>query len=122
MQNADAIIAVSGGMRDDVLDCYPFIDPLQDSWSTTASTPRSTTEKATNALEEHGVDPAKPYVLFVGRITRQKGISHLLRAARMFDEDIPLVLCAASRTLLSLGGSCRRSCRAETHTPRRPLD
>ena len=102
--NADAIIAVSGGMRDDVLDCYPFIDPAKihvvyNGINTEVYHP----EKATNALEEHGVDPAKPYVLFVGRITRQKGISHLLRAARMFDEDIPLVLCAASPDTPELG-------------------
>jgi len=102
--NAEAIIAVSGGMRDDVLDCYPFVDPdkvhVVYNGIDTAMYRKVT---GTDALERHGVDPAKPYVLFVGRITRQKGISHLLKSARMFNEDIPLVLCAASPDTPELG-------------------
>jgi len=56
-----------------------------------------------DALVSHGVDPDRPYVLFVGRITRQKGIAHLLRAASAFDESVPLVLCAASPDTPELG-------------------
>lgn len=101
---ADAIIAVSAGMRDDVLDCYPFIDPAKVHVvynGIDTNVYRNVTE--TSALEAHGVDPAKPFVLFVGRITRQKGIAHLLKSARLFDEDIPLVLCAASPDTPELG-------------------
>lgn len=101
---ADAIIAVSSGMRDDVLDCYPFIDPAKVHVvynGIDTNVYRNVQE--TSALEQHGVDPAKPFVLFVGRITRQKGIAHLLKSARLFNEDIPLVLCAASPDTPELG-------------------
>lgn len=101
---ADAIIAVSEGMKTDVLDCYPFIDPAKvhvvyNGINTEQYKP--TTE--TSALEAQGVDPAKPFVLFVGRITRQKGIAHLLHAARDFDPSIPIVLCAASPDTPEIG-------------------
>ncbi len=102
--NADAIIAVSAGMRDDVLDCYPFVDPqrvhvVHNGIDTEAYRKIDDAD----ALVSHGVDPERPYVLFVGRITRQKGISHLLRAAREFDDSVPLVLCAASPDTPELG-------------------
>ena len=92
---ADAVIAVSQGMSHDVLAAYPDLDPARvhvvyngiDS-DVYAPDPR------TDALERYGIDPDVPYALFVGRITRQKGLPHLLRAAR----DLPgqLVLCASS--------------------------
>lgn len=102
--NADAIIAVSAGMREDVLDCYPFVDPevvhvVHNGIDTQAY--RKVGE--VDALVNHGVDPDRPYVLFVGRITRQKGIAHLLRAAQQFDDSVPLVLCAASPDTPELG-------------------
>ncbi|MCU0297531.1 MAG: glycogen synthase [Candidatus Nanopelagicales bacterium] len=102
--NAEAIIAVSAGMRADVLDCYPFVDPdrvhvVHNGIDTHAY--RKVDE--VDALVSHGIDPEKPYVLFVGRITRQKGIAHLLRAAQQFDDSVPLVLCAASPDTPELG-------------------
>lgn len=101
---ADAIIAVSSGMRDDVLDCYSFVDPGKVHVVYNGiDTDLYRNVKETDALERHGVDPSKPFVLFVGRITRQKGIAHLLKSARMFDESIPLVLCAASPDTPELG-------------------
>jgi starch synthase len=94
---ADAVIAVSKGMRLDVLDAYPALDPdrvhvVLNGIDTQTFAP--TTSVA--VLERLGVDPQRPYVLFVGRITRQKGLRHLLAAARDFDEGIQLVLCAGS--------------------------
>lgn len=92
---ADAIIAVSGGMRQDVLDTYPAIPPervhvVHNGIDTELYQP----DPATDVLEAHGIDPSRPYVLFVGRITRQKGVPHLVRAASAFDEGTQLVLCA----------------------------
>jgi len=103
-KNAEAIIAVSAGMRADVLDCYPFVDPdrvhvVHNGIDTHAY--RKVDD--VDALVNHGVDPDQPYVLFVGRITRQKGIAHLLKAAQEFDDSVPLVLCAASPDTPELG-------------------
>jgi starch synthase len=97
MESADAIVAVSAGMRDDLLRCYPGVDPshvhVVHNGIDTAEFQR---DLATNVLEEHGIDPDRPSVLFVGRITRQKGLPHLLRAALSLDPTVQLVLCAGS--------------------------
>ena len=97
IEAADAVVAVSAGMRDDVLRTYPAVDPARvhvihngidvDEYGPDA---------ATNVLEQHGVDPTVPYVLFVGRITRQKGVPYLLEAARQFLPGTQLVLVAGS--------------------------
>lgn len=102
--NADAIIAVSAGMRADVLDCYPFVDPAKvHVVHNGIDTEVYRRVPETDALERYGIDPQRPFVLFVGRITRQKGINHLLRAALEFDESAPIVLCAASPDTPELG-------------------
>ena len=95
VEGADAVIAVSQGMARDVLEAYPAVDPdrvhvVHNGIDADEYAP----SPATDVLEQHGVDPGTPYALFVGRITRQKGLSHLLRAAR----DLPgqLVLCAGA--------------------------
>jgi starch synthase len=94
--DADAVIAVSSGTKEDILRAYD-VDPerihviyngidLQQYQRTTD----------TSALIEHGVDPAVPYVLFVGRITRQKGVTHLVDAIRYLPPTTQVVLCAGA--------------------------
>ena len=98
IEKAAAVIAVSAGMKADVLDCYPFVDPqkvhvVHNGIDTEVYQPVA----ATDALEAHGVSLDRPFALFVGRITWQKGLPpHLLRAAQEFDPAIRLVLCASS--------------------------
>ncbi len=97
IEAADAVIAVSEGMRRDILTCYTSLDPtrvhvVHNGIDTELYKPTS----ETSALIKHGVDPDRPYVLFVGRITRQKGVPHLLRAARSIDPAAQLVLCAGA--------------------------
>jgi starch synthase len=94
---ADAIIAVSEGMRQDVLTCYPEIRPDRVSVSHNGiDTEEYAPDHGTDVLREYGIDPAAPYAAFVGRITRQKGLTHLLRAARSLDPAAQLVLCAGA--------------------------
>ncbi|GAA3712033.1 glycogen synthase [Nonomuraea antimicrobica] len=94
---ADAVIAVSEGMRRDVLAAYPEIAPERVSVIHNGiDTAQYAPDRATDVLEKHGVDPSRPYVVFVGRITRQKGLVHLLHAARAFDPGAQLVLCAGA--------------------------
>jgi starch synthase len=95
--DADAIVAVSCGTRDDILKAYPEVDPsrvhvihngidLQQYQYT----------PETRALVKYGVDPEKPYVLFVGRITRQKGVTHLVEAIQHLPAGTQIVLCAGA--------------------------
>lgn len=101
VEHADAIIAVSSGMRLDVLDAYPAVDPsrvhvVRNGIDTEVWHPGGAAPGAQSALASIGVDPAKPVVAFVGRITRQKGVGHLVAAAHHFDPEIQLVLCAGA--------------------------
>ncbi len=103
-ENATAIIAVSHGMRADVLDCYPNVDPAKvHVVHNGIDTDQYRPMESTAALERLGVPTDQPYVLFVGRITRQKGINHLLAAAKDFDPGIPLVLAASSPDTPEMG-------------------
>lgn len=93
---ADAVIAVSQGTRQDILDHFD-IDPAKISViynGINVDQYRRTSE--TSALEKYGVDPARPIVLFVGRITRQKGIVHLVNAVKHISRDAQVVLCAGA--------------------------
>lgn len=106
MENADAVIAVSAKMKESILDAYPAIDPdrihvVLNGIDSELWQPRSTFEAAVEAgnrsvLTELGVDPNRPIVSFVGRITRQKGVSHLLKAVAHLDPEIQVVLCAGA--------------------------
>ncbi len=95
--SADAIIAVSEGMRTDVLTAYPGVDPdkihvVHNGIDTDQYAP----DRGTEVLAKHGIDPTRPTVVFVGRITRQKGLPYLLRAASSFAPDVQLVLLAGA--------------------------
>jgi alpha-maltose-1-phosphate synthase len=95
LESAAAIIAVSEGMRDDLLACYPAVPAdrvrvIRNGIDTSEYAP----DPGTDVLERYGVDPGRPLVVFVGRITRQKGLPVLLRAAARLDAEIQLVLCA----------------------------
>ena len=95
--DADAIIAVSNGTKADIQLAYPDVDPARihviyngidlNEYQQTA---------ATDALKKYGVDLDKPYVLFVGRITRQKGVTHLVDAIRYLPPGTQVVLCAGA--------------------------
>ena len=106
MEYADAVIAVSARMKDAILDAYPRISPdkvhvVLNGIDTELWYPRPTWEESKeqngwSVLEELGVDPSRPMVAFVGRITRQKGVAHLVKAASLFDDGVQLVLCAGA--------------------------
>lgn len=100
VEAADAVIAVSSGMREDVLSVYPALDPsrvhvVKNGIDTDVWYP-APPERGASVLAELGVDPDRPMVAFVGRITRQKGVPHLIAAAHRFDPEIQLVLCAGA--------------------------
>ena len=97
IEGADAVIAVSKGSREDILASYPAIDPdrvrvIYNGIDAAEYTP----DPGTDVLEKYGVDPDRPSVVFVGRITRQKGVPYLVDAALQFDESAQLVLCAGA--------------------------
>lgn len=130
MENADAVIGVSSGMKDAILRAYPRIDESRvhvvlngidtsfwyptvdasgeqrdsgaaaDANSLNSANGNGANDgdgaKDGNVIERLGVDPSRPIVAFVGRITRQKGVPHLVKAAQDFDPDIQLILCAGA--------------------------
>jgi starch synthase len=95
VEAAAAVIAVSDGMRADVLAAYPAVPAdrvrvIRNGIDTSEYAP----DPATDVLEQYGVDPGRPAVVFVGRVTRQKGLPVLLRAADRIDPAAQLVICA----------------------------
>ena len=108
MENADAVIGVSSGMKDAILRAYPRIDASRvhvvlngidtSFWYPTVDLRGETGGGAIagGVVERLGIDPSRPVVAFVGRITRQKGVPHLVKAAQDFDPDIQLILCAGA--------------------------
>ncbi len=95
VEAAAAVIAVSEGMRADVLAAYPAVPPdrvrvIRNGIDTREYAP----DTATDVLDQHGIDLGQPSVVFVGRVTRQKGLPVLLRAADRIDPAAQLVICA----------------------------
>jgi starch synthase len=104
LEGADRVVAVSSQMRRDILGCYPAIDPDRVVVITNGiDTDEYRPDPAVDVLDRYGIDPASPLVVFVGRITRQKGIAHLLDAAFDFDRSAQLVLCAGSPDTPEIG-------------------
>lgn len=99
-EGAARVIAVSAGMREDILRAYPQIDAAKvevvhngvdvESWA------RPSDDEIDEIATKHGVDRSRPSVIFVGRITRQKGLPYLLRAAALLPPEVQLILCAGS--------------------------
>jgi len=102
-EQAAAVVAVSGGMREDILRVYPAVDPARvhvvhngidlRGWRRPEG---DDADRADAVVRGLGIDPGRPAVVFVGRITRQKGLPYLLRAARRLPDDVQLVLCAGA--------------------------
>jgi starch synthase len=103
-EGAARIIAVSAGMRADILRCYPQLDPEKvtvvhngidlDGWQ--RPTGPEAVAAADAVVRARGIDPDRQAVVFVGRITRQKGLPYLLRAAEQLPPEVQLVLCAGA--------------------------
>jgi starch synthase len=107
--DADAVIAVSQGTRADILKAYPDMDPgkIHVIYNGIDLAEYQKTDDV-SALKAYGVDPAKPYVLFVGRITRQKGVTHLVEALRYLPGDTQVVLCAGAPDTPEIAAEMRR--------------
>ncbi|HEY2948731.1 MAG TPA: glycogen synthase [Micromonosporaceae bacterium] len=104
IEAADAVVAVSEGMRRDVLGAYPAVDParirvVHNGIDTEEYAP----DHGTAVLERLGIEPNRPTVTYVGRITRQKGLPYLLRAARSLPPDAQLVLLAGAPDTAEIG-------------------
>jgi len=95
--DADAVIAVSKGTKEDILRAYPEIKPerIHVIYNGIDLNEYQKTEES-SALIKYGIDPAVPYVLFVGRITRQKGVTHLVEAIPHLPKGTQVVLCAGA--------------------------
>ncbi len=105
VESAAAVIAVSSGMRSDVLATYPSLQAgrvhvIRNGIDTGEYSP----DAGTDVLSKHGIEPGRPTVAYVGRVTRQKGLPVLLRAAELLDPQVQLVLCAGQADTPELGG------------------
>jgi glycogen synthase len=119
-ENADGVVAVSGSMKADVQSLYDVepgrVEVIHNGIDVEQYRPRPDA----SVLRAYGVDPEQPYVLFVGRITRQKGILHLVEAIHHFDPDIQVVLCAGAPDTEAIGEEMEarvEAARAQTDNP-----
>src|SRR5580698_3279168 len=118
--DADAISAVSNGTKADIQAAYPDVDPkrIHVIYNGIDLTEYQKTSE-TKALTDYGVDLDVPYVLFVGRITRQKGVTHLVDAVRYLPSDVQLVLCAGAPDTPEIAAELRQKVsEASIHHPR----
>jgi len=102
-ENADGIVAVSGAMEDDVQSLYDVAGAETRVIHNGIDVKQYRPRPDASVLESYGVDADQPFVLFVGRITRQKGILHLVEAIRHFDDDVQVVLCAGAPDTEEIG-------------------
>jgi alpha-maltose-1-phosphate synthase len=99
VEAADAVIAVSGAMRDDVLAAYPAVDPARVRVVHNGiDTQQYQPDRGTDVVARHGIDPDRPSVTYVGRVTKQKGLPYLLRAAKSLPEAQLVLLAGAPDT------------------------
>ena len=112
IESADAVVAVSQGTRADVLRLFDVDESRVHVIHNGIDADFYRPDPGTDALEQYGIDPAVPYVLFVGRITRQKGIIHLVRAIEHLDPNIGVVLCAGQPDTPEIGREMAKGVRA----------
>ncbi|MDQ2825464.1 MAG: glycogen synthase, partial [Actinomycetota bacterium] len=109
IEGADAVVAVSAGMRADILATYPSVEPdrvevIHNGIDTAAWRP----DPGTATLDRLGIDPDLPSMVFVGRITRQKGVDHALDAAALIDPAAQVILCAGAPDTPEIGAEMRQ--------------
>ena len=108
LEGADAVIAVSEGMRRDVVAAYPALEPARvEVIYNGIDAEEYKPDPGTDVLERFGVDPERPSVVFVGRITRQKGVPYLVRAGLEVEPEAQLVLCAGAPDTPEIGAEVR---------------
>lgn len=103
IEMADALIAVSEETKEDVLKHFDVDESKIHVIYNGINLQQYITTPETSTLDEYGVDKTKPYVLFVGRITRQKGIIHLVNAIKYIDPDTQIILCAGAPDTKAIG-------------------
>jgi starch synthase len=109
IEQADAVIAVSAETRADVLRLFDVPPERVHVIHNGIDLDEYRVSAGVDVLTRHGVDPARPYVLFVGRITRQKGIVHLVRAIPLIDAEMQIVLCAGAPDTPEIGAEVSRA-------------
>jgi alpha-maltose-1-phosphate synthase len=103
IEQADAVIAVSQETRADILRFFNIAPERIHVIYNGIDLEEYRKDSATDALTRYGIDPARPFVLFVGRITRQKGIIHLVNAIPQIDPSLQVVLCAGAPDTPEIG-------------------
>ena len=103
IEMADALIAVSEETKEDVLKYFNVDEKKVKVIYNGINLQQYITTSESETLDEYHIDKTKPYVLFVGRITRQKGIIHLVNAIKYIDENTQIVLCAGAPDTKEIG-------------------
>lgn len=112
IEAADAVVAVSASMREDLLAAYPALDParvvvIHNGIDAEEYSP----DPGTEVIERLGIDLGRPYVMFIGRVTRQKGIEYLLSAGEQVEPGTQLVFCAGAPDTPAIGEEMRTKAR-----------